>query len=297
VTYRMSFWVNISYGSALVFQHAYQSAETLQLLVPKKQFENGTVDPAKDHDPHSLLVGTKNLWNKIDTLPATHGVVNAPLVAATATLVQTKLVLLQRAFYAVVSQRFVRAGDAVQLAAAVLNGWRAVWGPSSLPGCRCVRRPMKSFTRCSWAATQSSPAATPVAPTPCSTTSRTSTPFSAVKRRIRRRPTLPVTSPPLPSIDWDGCRVCWTRSSRTSIRRANRSLRSCSHPLCCGFASCCLPKSALKAGLSRQLPLVIGIKMRSSLYNYTSAPELAMDERSRSTASRQPNTIMLKMLD
>jgi hypothetical protein len=53
----------------------------------------------------------------------------------------------------------------------------------------------------------------------------------------------------------------------------------------------------LKAGLSRQLPLVIRIKMRSSLYNYTSAPELAMDERSRSTVSRQPNTIMLKMLD
>lgn len=121
----MSFSVNISYGSALVFQHAYQTAETLQLLVPKKQFENGTFDPAKDHDPHSLLVGTKNLWNKIDTLPATHGVVNAPLIAATATLVQTKFGLLQRAFYAVVSQRFVRA--AVQLAAAVLNGWRAVW--------------------------------------------------------------------------------------------------------------------------------------------------------------------------
>jgi hypothetical protein len=36
--------VNISYGSTLVFQHAYQTAETLQLLVPKTQFENGTFD-------------------------------------------------------------------------------------------------------------------------------------------------------------------------------------------------------------------------------------------------------------
>jgi hypothetical protein len=53
-------------------------------------------------------------------------VVNAPLVAATATRAD-QLVLLQRAFYTEVSQRFVRAGDAVQLAAAALNGWHAVW--------------------------------------------------------------------------------------------------------------------------------------------------------------------------
>ena len=95
----------------------------------------------------ALLVGTKNLWNKVDMLPATHGVVNAPLVAATATLVQTKLVLLQCAFYAEVSQRFVRAGDAVQLAAAVLNAGVPCGGPSSPPGCRCVRRPTRSSTR------------------------------------------------------------------------------------------------------------------------------------------------------
>ena len=90
----------------------------MQLLVPRTQFENGTFDPASRQDPHALLVGTKNLWGKMDTLPATHGVLNASLIAATATLVQTKLVLLQRAFYAQVSQRFVRAGDAVQRAAA-----------------------------------------------------------------------------------------------------------------------------------------------------------------------------------
>jgi hypothetical protein len=38
--------------------------------------------------------------------------------------VQQKLVLLQRAFCAQVSQRFVRAGDAIQQAGQVLTGSR-----------------------------------------------------------------------------------------------------------------------------------------------------------------------------
>jgi hypothetical protein len=49
------------------------------------------------------------------------------LIAATATLVQAKLVLLQRAFYAQVSQAFVRAGDPIQLAGQVLDGSKLIW--------------------------------------------------------------------------------------------------------------------------------------------------------------------------
>ena len=127
VVYRLHFTVNIRYGSTLVFQHAYETAETMQLLVPRTQFENGTFDPASRQDPHALLVGTKNLWAKIDTFPATHGVLNASAIAATAALVQAKLVLLQRAFYAQVSQRFVRAGDPIQRAGQVLDGSKLIW--------------------------------------------------------------------------------------------------------------------------------------------------------------------------
>jgi hypothetical protein len=41
--------------------------------------------------------------------------------------VRTKLVLLQRAFYAQVSQRFVRAGDPIQRAGQVLTGSKLLW--------------------------------------------------------------------------------------------------------------------------------------------------------------------------
>ena len=130
VVYALRFSVNISYGGTLVFQHSYQPAETMQVLAPRTKFENGTFDPATDprgEDPHKRLVGPQNLWAKLDTFPATHGVVNAPLVAATAALVEAKLVLLQRAFYSQVAGRFLRAGDPIQQTGQVLNGWKLVW--------------------------------------------------------------------------------------------------------------------------------------------------------------------------
>jgi hypothetical protein len=81
VVYELLFAMNIKYGATVVFQHAYRPNETMQILVPRREFENGTFDPARDHDPHALLVGTENLWARLDTFEATHGVVDAPLVA------------------------------------------------------------------------------------------------------------------------------------------------------------------------------------------------------------------------
>jgi hypothetical protein len=130
VVYLMAFAVNIKYGGTIVFSHSYRTSETMQLLVPKNKFESGTFDPATDplgKDPHSLLVGSKNLWAKLDTLAVTRGLVNAPLRTATAALVEAKLVLLQRAFYAEVARQFTRAGNPLQRAAQVLNGSKLLW--------------------------------------------------------------------------------------------------------------------------------------------------------------------------
>ena len=130
VTYRLVFAANIKYGNTVVFAHSYRTTETLQLLAPRVEFENGTFDPARapgGKDPHSLLVGDKNLWLKQDTLQGTHGLSNAPLRAATVTLVQQKLILLQRAFYAEVVRRFTLAGDPIQRAGEVLNGSKLLW--------------------------------------------------------------------------------------------------------------------------------------------------------------------------
>jgi hypothetical protein len=122
--------MDIRYGGAVVFTHSYRTTETMQLLVPKDKFENGTFNPATDplgKDPHTLLVGTKNLWQKLDTFPATHGLGNASLRAATVELLGRKLILLQRAFYAEVARRFTRAGDAIQRTGQVLNGSKLLW--------------------------------------------------------------------------------------------------------------------------------------------------------------------------
>jgi tetratricopeptide (TPR) repeat protein len=130
VTYQLAFGMDIRYGSTVVFSHSYRTTETMQLLVPKTQFENGTFNPATDplgKDPHTLLVGTKNLWAKLDTFPASHGLVNAPLRDATIALLGRKLILLQRAFYAEVARRFTQAGDAIQRAGQVLNGSKLLW--------------------------------------------------------------------------------------------------------------------------------------------------------------------------
>ena len=130
VTYRLIFAAHIKYGTTIVFAHSYRSTETLQLLAPKDKFDNGTFDPATapgGKDPHSLLVGDKNVWFKQDTLPATHGLLNAPLRTATIALVQQKLILLQRAFYAEVARRFTLAGDPIQRAGNVLNGSKLLW--------------------------------------------------------------------------------------------------------------------------------------------------------------------------
>jgi hypothetical protein len=130
VTYRLVFAANIKYGTTVVFSHSYRTTETLQLLAPKDKFDNGTFDPATatgGKDPHSLLVGDKNIWLKLNSLPATHGLANAPLRAATIVLVQQKLILLQRAFYGEVARRFTLAGDSIQRAGRVLNGSKLLW--------------------------------------------------------------------------------------------------------------------------------------------------------------------------
>jgi hypothetical protein len=130
VTYRLAFTVNIKYGNAVVFTHSYRTQETLQLLAPKDKFEKGTFNPATapgGKDPHTLLVGDKNLWFKLDSFQATHGLVNAPLRAATVALLQQKLIILQRAFYGEVARRFTRAGDPIQRAGQVLNGSKLLW--------------------------------------------------------------------------------------------------------------------------------------------------------------------------
>jgi hypothetical protein len=102
----------------------------MQLLVPKKEFENGTFDPATDpigKDPHTFLVGDENLWAKLDTFPATHGLANTPLRAATVALLKRAHIILQRVFYSEVARRFTRAGDPIQRAGQVLNGTKLLW--------------------------------------------------------------------------------------------------------------------------------------------------------------------------
>jgi hypothetical protein len=126
VTYRLSFSANINYGSTLLFRHDYQTAEQLQALVSKSVFNSGNFDPNSVKDPHSLLMSDKNLWGKLGSFPVTR-TVNGPLLASVTALVQAKLVLLQRAFYAEVSQRMVRAGDPIQHAGNVLNELKLLW--------------------------------------------------------------------------------------------------------------------------------------------------------------------------
>lgn len=123
IDYRLLISVNIRYGNTLVFSHGYRTTRTSRNLVPRDQA--GTFEPQPD--PHTLLVGTGNLWAQLDTFPATHGLVNPQLRAATAVLVQQKLGLLQRAFYAEVARRFTRAGDPIQRAGQVLNGSKLLW--------------------------------------------------------------------------------------------------------------------------------------------------------------------------
>jgi hypothetical protein len=126
VKYRLSFSANINYGSALLFRHDYTTTEQLQALVSKSVFNSGNFDPNSVTDPNSLLMGDKNLWGRLGSFPVTR-TVNESLLASVAALVRAKLVLLQRAFYAEVSQRMVRAGDPIQRAGNVLNGIKLLW--------------------------------------------------------------------------------------------------------------------------------------------------------------------------
>jgi hypothetical protein len=132
--YRCHIDVNIRYGVNVIFAHRYKTTETMQLLVLKTKFESGTFDPATDpsgKDPHLLLFNDeqigKNLWSKLATFEASHVLTNASLLAATVALVQRKLVLLQRIFYADVVRRFVSDGDALQHAGQVLTGSKLLW--------------------------------------------------------------------------------------------------------------------------------------------------------------------------
>ena len=126
VTYRLSFSANINYGSTLLFRHDYTTAEQLQALVSKSVFNSGNFNPDSVKDPHSLLMDGPTLWARLGSFPVTR-TVNESLLTSVAALVQAKLVLLQRAFYAEVSQRMVRAGDPIQSAGNVLNGVKLLW--------------------------------------------------------------------------------------------------------------------------------------------------------------------------
>jgi hypothetical protein len=130
----------------------------VQLLAPRDKLQNGTFDPATapgGTDPHRLLVGDKNLWFKLDTFEATHGLVNAPQRAATVALLEKKLVLLQRAFYSRVASSFDRAGDPIQRAGAVLNGSKLVWQSFATAGFPCASRRTRSCGPCCSAAVRS----------------------------------------------------------------------------------------------------------------------------------------------
>jgi hypothetical protein len=126
VTYRLSFSANINYGSTLLFRHDYTTTQQLTALVARAQFESGNFNPNSRRDPHSLLMGDEAVWGKLGSFPVTR-TVNNPLLASVAALVRAKLVLLQRAFYAEVSQRMVRAGDPIQRAGNVVNGIKLLW--------------------------------------------------------------------------------------------------------------------------------------------------------------------------
>jgi hypothetical protein len=126
VTYRLSFSANINYGSTLLFRHDYQTTEQLTALVSRTQFDSGNFNPNSRKDPHSLLRGDEELWGKLGSFPVTR-TANEPLLASVAALVQAKLVLLQRAFYAEVSQRMVHAGDPIQRAGNAVNGYKQLW--------------------------------------------------------------------------------------------------------------------------------------------------------------------------
>ena len=126
VTYRLSFSANINYGNTLLFRHDFTTNEQLQALVAKSVWESGGFNPDSRKDPHSLLMDGPTLWSKLGTFPVTR-TVNGPLLASIAALVAAKLVLLQRAFYAEVSQRMVRAGDRIQRTGNVLNGVKLLW--------------------------------------------------------------------------------------------------------------------------------------------------------------------------
>ena len=91
----------------------------MQLLVPRTQFESGTFDPATDPrrgSAHAAGRRREPVGEAGHASRSPTGVVNAPLLAATAALVEAKLVLLQRAFYAEVA-RPVRRGPATRSSA------------------------------------------------------------------------------------------------------------------------------------------------------------------------------------
>lgn len=126
VTYRLSFSANLNYGGTLLLRHDYTTDHQLQALVAKSVWESVGFDPDSRKDPHSVLMDGPTLWARLDTFPVTR-TVNDPLLASIAALVAAKLVLLQRAFYAEVSRRMVRAGDRIQRTGNVLNGVRLLW--------------------------------------------------------------------------------------------------------------------------------------------------------------------------
>ncbi|MEA2233453.1 MAG: hypothetical protein QOD83_3269 [Solirubrobacteraceae bacterium] len=125
VTYRLTINVNIRYGDATVFNHVFKTPESIRELVRVDQLN--TFDPARRNDPHARLTGEQDLWSKLSTFPAGHGLVEPSLRDATAALVEQKLKLLQRASYARVAQRFARAGDPIQLAGQRLTGSKLLW--------------------------------------------------------------------------------------------------------------------------------------------------------------------------
>lgn len=129
VTYRLSILVHIRYGQSVVFTHRFDTPEQIAPAIPKDDLD--TFNPATDSrgkNPYPLLVSAeKNLWAKLDTFPATHSVVDPDRLAATTALVEDKLKLVQRAFYAEIARRFTADGDQLQILAQRLTGSKLLW--------------------------------------------------------------------------------------------------------------------------------------------------------------------------
>lgn len=128
MTFHMTITVNIRYGESVVFKHTFNTEHPHRALVLPDAVS--TFDPVNDpqqgRDPYALLT-TTDAWSKLATFFATHALVDPALRAATVSLVESKLVLLQRRFYSEVAEKFEQAGEDIQVAGQRLDGSKLLW--------------------------------------------------------------------------------------------------------------------------------------------------------------------------